>query len=188
MSASAFFLSASSTNTHCQPWALDPVGACSANSRHSISTSRGTGFSRSSRLRTERVVVRTSSTDRFEGHFARLHSAIMTAELTQEVSSRLTIRPLRLADHRGQVRPAGPASWSGSTSTAPTLIVYTMPNAAKVRHINRPSAGEPEPGLRRQRRRHHRGRRQRDHRRRGVDPRDDEPYWAKYGATPTSSG
>src|SRR6476469_3373341 len=64
MSASAFFFSGSSTKTHCQPCVLDPVGACSANSRHSMSTSRGTGFSRSSRLRTERVVVRTSSAER----------------------------------------------------------------------------------------------------------------------------
>src|ERR1700733_1780730 len=64
MSARAFFLSGSSTNIHCQPWELEPVGAWSASSRHSISTSRGTGRSRSSRLRTERVVVRTSSTER----------------------------------------------------------------------------------------------------------------------------
>src|ERR1700704_3938619 len=66
MSAIAFLLSASSTNTHCQPWELEPVGACSANSRHSSSTSRGTGFSKSSRLRTERVVVKTSSKERFK--------------------------------------------------------------------------------------------------------------------------
>ena len=65
MSASTFFFSGLSTNAHCQPWALEPVGAWSANSRHSNSTSRGTGFSKSSRLRTERVVVRTSSTDKF---------------------------------------------------------------------------------------------------------------------------
>ena len=64
MSPIAFFFSASSTNTHCQPCELEPVGACSASSRHSISTSRPTGLSKSRRLRTERVVVRTSSTDR----------------------------------------------------------------------------------------------------------------------------
>src|ERR1700758_2846034 len=64
MSPIAFFLSASSTNTHCQPCELEPVGACSASSRHSISTSRETGLSKSRRLRAERVVVRTSSTDR----------------------------------------------------------------------------------------------------------------------------
>src|ERR1700739_3795067 len=90
MSPRAFFLSASSTNTHCQPCWLDPVGAWIASSRHSSRTSRGTGFSKSRRFRTERVVVRTSSADRFrlvlggETTFAG-----MTAELTQEVSDRL---------------------------------------------------------------------------------------------------
>src|SRR5580693_9002575 len=64
MSPIAFFFSASSTNTHCQPCELEPVGACSASSRQSISTWCGTGLSKSRRLRTERVVVRTSSTDR----------------------------------------------------------------------------------------------------------------------------
>src|SRR6185312_16484042 len=64
MSAIVFFFSASSTKTHCQPCALEPVGACSASSRHSVSTSRLTGLSKSRRLRTERVVVRSSSTDR----------------------------------------------------------------------------------------------------------------------------
>src|SRR6516165_6303130 len=66
MSPIAFFLSGSSTNTHCQPCELEPVGACSANSRHSISTSWDTGLSKSRRLRTDRVVVRTSSIDRFK--------------------------------------------------------------------------------------------------------------------------
>src|ERR1700758_2400745 len=64
MSPIAFFFSASSPTTHCQPFELEPVGACNANSRHSISNSRETGLSKSRRLRTERVVVRTSSTDR----------------------------------------------------------------------------------------------------------------------------
>src|ERR1700692_469084 len=64
MSPIAFFLSSSSTKTHCQPCELEPVGACSARSRHSVSTSRDTGLSRSRRLRTERVVERTSSTDK----------------------------------------------------------------------------------------------------------------------------
>src|SRR5215469_16937992 len=76
MSPIAFFFSASSTNTHCQPCELDPVGACSASSRHSISTSRDTGLSKSRRLRTERVVVRTSSTDKLRvmfGDYIRPH-------------------------------------------------------------------------------------------------------------------
>ncbi|SKU06165.1 Uncharacterised protein [Mycobacteroides abscessus subsp. abscessus] len=65
MSAIAFFFSASSTITQCQPWWLEPVGACIAMLRHSSTTARSTGLSKSRRLRTERVVVRTSSADRF---------------------------------------------------------------------------------------------------------------------------
>src|SRR6185312_6569842 len=106
MSASAFFFSASSTNTHCQPWVLDPVGACSANSRHSISTSRGTGFSKSSLLRTERVVVRTSSAERL---------SVMTGDYIRRHGNRIHARGFRPAyrrsfgvvDHGGQIRPAG---------------------------------------------------------------------------------
>src|SRR6478735_4925905 len=64
MSARACFLSGSVTNTHCQPWELLPVGAWVAISRHSSITDRSTGVSKSSRLRTARVVVRTSSADR----------------------------------------------------------------------------------------------------------------------------
>src|ERR1700741_2609857 len=98
MSPIAFFFSASSTNPHCQPCELEPVGACSANSRHSINTSRGTGLSKSRRLRTERVVVRTSSTDSLRvmwGDYIRSIFGRMSVELTQEVSSRLT------SDHYG---------------------------------------------------------------------------------------
>src|ERR1700749_5143584 len=73
MSPIAFFLSTSSTNTHCQPCELEPVGACRANSRHSISTSRDTGLLKSRRLRTQRVVVRTWSTDRVRVMVWRLH-------------------------------------------------------------------------------------------------------------------
>src|SRR6478672_2154446 len=64
MSARACFLSGSVTNTHCQPWELLPVGAWVAISRHSSITDRSTGLSKSRRLRTARVVVRTSSADR----------------------------------------------------------------------------------------------------------------------------
>src|SRR6516165_7575152 len=89
MSPMAFFFSASSTNTHCQPCELEPVGACSARLRHSISTSWLTGLSKSRRLRTERVVVRTSSTDRLRVMFGG-YRQVMSVELTQEVSNRLT--------------------------------------------------------------------------------------------------
>src|SRR5205807_9829563 len=51
------------TTTHRQPCWLPPVGAWVARSRHSSITSAGTGLSRSSRLRTARVVVSSSSTD-----------------------------------------------------------------------------------------------------------------------------
>src|SRR5207302_1548065 len=89
MSPIAIFFSASSTKTHCQPCELEPVGACSAKSRHSISTSRATGLSKSRRLRTERVVVRTSSTDRLRVMCGDYRYG-MSVELTQEVSDRLT--------------------------------------------------------------------------------------------------
>ena len=59
------FLAGSSTTTQCQPWRLLPVGACMAISRQRSTTSRSTGRSKSSRLRTERVVVSTSSAVRF---------------------------------------------------------------------------------------------------------------------------
>src|SRR3989440_3369351 len=48
----------------CQPWVLLPVGAWRASSRHSRITSGSTGRERSSRLRTERVVVNKSSMER----------------------------------------------------------------------------------------------------------------------------
>ena len=56
-------LSASVTTIQRQPCELPPVGAWIARRRHSSITSGSTGRSRSRRLRTERVVVRTWSTD-----------------------------------------------------------------------------------------------------------------------------
>src|SRR5688500_11022827 len=60
-SASFFFLSASVTTSHRHPCEFDPVGAWIARSMHSVMTFGSTGFSRSSRLRTARVVVMTWS-------------------------------------------------------------------------------------------------------------------------------
>jgi hypothetical protein len=48
---------------HCQPCRFEPDGACRAISTHSRTRSRSTGRVRSSRLRTERVVVNSSSGD-----------------------------------------------------------------------------------------------------------------------------
>src|SRR5947209_5523122 len=137
MSPSAFFFSASSTNTHCQPWEFEPVGACSARLRHSISTSWPTGLSKSSRFRTERVVVRTSSTDRFRVMGWRLpadYRGAMSVELTQEVSSRL------MSDHYGWLttvaksgQPVPRLIWFYFDGAG--LTVYSMPQAAKVSHI-----------------------------------------------------
>src|SRR5579859_3366826 len=45
----------------CQVCLLPPVGACTAISRHSRNNSGSTGREKSSRLRTERVVVSSSS-------------------------------------------------------------------------------------------------------------------------------
>src|ERR1700738_4272665 len=105
MSPRALFLSASSTNTHCQPCWLEPVGAWIASSRHSSSTSRGTGVSKSRRLRTERVVVRTSSADRFRlvmgGDYIRGYDSRIDARRFREAQ----IGPLRVVDHRGEIRP-----------------------------------------------------------------------------------
>src|SRR4029079_13795579 len=104
MSASAFFFSESSTNTHCQPWALEPVGACSAKSRHSVNTSRETGFSKSRRLRTERMVFRTLSAERFKvtlRDYIRLYVSRIHARGDQQAR----IRSLRVVDDRGEVGP-----------------------------------------------------------------------------------
>src|ERR1700704_1334159 len=56
-------LSASVTTTQRQSCALLAVGACIASRTHSRMTSRSTGRVRSRRLRTDRVVVRSSSTE-----------------------------------------------------------------------------------------------------------------------------
>src|SRR5215469_9382218 len=109
MSPIAFFFSASSTNTHCQPCELEPVGACSARSRHSISTSRLTGLSKSRRLRTERVVVRTSSTDRLRvmfGDYIRPHERRTDTRGFQQAH----VGPLCVADDRREIRPTGTAA------------------------------------------------------------------------------
>src|SRR5208337_2435835 len=109
MSAIALRLSASSTNTHCQPCELEPVGAWSARSRHSMSTSRPTGLPKSRRLRTERVVVRTSSTDRLVvmcGGYIRPHERRTDTRGFQQAH----FRPLRMADHRRQIGATGAAA------------------------------------------------------------------------------
>lgn len=98
-------------------------------------TSRDTGLSKSSRLRTERVVVRTSSADRFKvmtGDYIRC----MTAELTPEVSGRLTEDVFGwLTTVAKSGLPVPRLIWfllDGSD-----LVLYTMPSAAKVAHIRR---------------------------------------------------
>src|ERR1700757_745850 len=62
MSAMAARLSPSVMTSQRQSWALLPVGACIASCMHSRITSRPTGWFRSRRLRTERVVLSNSST------------------------------------------------------------------------------------------------------------------------------
>ena len=52
---------ASVTTRKCQPWRFEPVGDWNAISMQRSTTFGSTGFARSSRLRTERVVVRSSS-------------------------------------------------------------------------------------------------------------------------------
>src|SRR5579863_6607878 len=61
----ARFFSASVTTTKCQFWLLEPVGACTASSRHSRISSGSTGREKSRRLRTARVVESSSSGVRF---------------------------------------------------------------------------------------------------------------------------
>src|ERR1700709_569708 len=58
MSAIFVFSSGSVTIIQRQSCRFDAVGACTASSRHSISVSRSTGRSKSSRLRTDRGVER----------------------------------------------------------------------------------------------------------------------------------
>src|SRR5581483_473084 len=64
MSAMAARLSSSVTTIQHQSCALLAVGACMANWMHSRIVLRSTGRVRSSRLRTARVVVSSSSTER----------------------------------------------------------------------------------------------------------------------------
>ena len=61
----AAIFSGSVTTTHSHCWPFEPVGAWSATSRHSVMVSSSIGLSKSMRLRTARVVVRTSSAERF---------------------------------------------------------------------------------------------------------------------------
>src|SRR4029450_4086925 len=56
--------------TQCQACRLDADGACRATSKHSRTKSRGTGLVRSSRLRTQRVVVSSAPGDRGSGGMA----------------------------------------------------------------------------------------------------------------------
>src|SRR5690349_13739079 len=73
MSEMAFRFTASSTTIQCQPCEFDPVGACNAICKHSSTTDRSTGRSKSSRLRTDRVVVSTSSAERLSFMAAAWH-------------------------------------------------------------------------------------------------------------------
>ena len=111
----------------------------------------------------------------------------MAAEFTQEVSSRLQ------ADHYGWLttvaksgQPVPKLVWFYFDGT--DIVVYSMPNAAKVRHIgNHPRVslnldsdgngggiivvgGEATVDAT------------------GADPREDGPYWAKYEADATRFG
>src|SRR5215471_3982919 len=96
----ARFRSASSTKTNCHSWRLDPVGAWTATWRHSSSSSRGTGRSKSSRLRTARVVVRISSTPAGTGR----GSAAMALQL-QTIAQRVV--PLELLQGQRALGPLG---------------------------------------------------------------------------------
>src|SRR5689334_22488632 len=65
MSATARRCASSVTTRKCQRCRFRPVGAWVARSTHSSISLRGTGREKSRRLRTARVVGRTSSADRF---------------------------------------------------------------------------------------------------------------------------
>src|SRR5215470_3032476 len=98
----ARFRSASSTRTNCHSWRLDPVGAWTATCRHSSSSSRGTGREKSSRLRTARVVVSTSSAESTSVVMALLLQAVaqpvVALELLQRQGPLGSLRVLRRVD------------------------------------------------------------------------------------------
>src|SRR5262245_15366077 len=103
MSPSALRFSASATTTQCQVWLLPPVGACVASSRHSRITAISTGREKSSRLRTERVVVRTSSTVRFRWDMAGLQALKRTPIVGRSYGAlrrQYTMRDRRALDRR----------------------------------------------------------------------------------------
>src|SRR4051794_29026970 len=99
MSASACFLSGSVTNNHCQPCELLPVGAWIASSRHSSTTERSTGLSKSSRLRTARVVDRTSSAERFNFIAAAWHLARGSSRVDEYAETNLANWNSRVPHH-----------------------------------------------------------------------------------------
>ncbi len=105
--------------TNCQPWLFDPVGACSAISRHRSTTVRSTGRSKSSRLRTDLVVVRTSRADRSNaGASGGLTSGSISA-VSQSV--RVTVEPdARLVTCQTVCSSPSPTASPTSRSTAPT--------------------------------------------------------------------
>ena len=105
-----------------------------------------------SRLRTERVVVRTSSADKFSVIFSRLHSRHGN-RITAGRHRTTPVRSLRLADHRRPIR---------ATGATPGVVLLRRRRCAGLHRAGRgegpphrpPSPGQPEPGLRRPRLRH----------------------------------
>src|SRR5258708_3298851 len=87
---------ASSTRTKCHSWRLEPVGAWTAACRHSTSTSRGTGRSKSSPLRTAPGRVRTSWA-------VSPRESLVTAGLLQAVAQRIV--PLELLQREWPLGP-----------------------------------------------------------------------------------
>ena len=112
--------SGSVTTSQCQPCRLPPVGACSATSRHSFTSSSGTGRVRSRRLRTERVVVSSSSGESgsvVTGHTFPQRSTTNTAD--SPAPGGRTSRPARYWANAGAARESGPITAAAFTGDRP---------------------------------------------------------------------
>src|SRR6476620_6522568 len=133
------FSAGSVTTTKCQDWRFDAVGACSAISRHSSIRAGSTGRSKSSRLRTERVVVRSSSgvsmvgeVSGTAGRVAPVHPARMTHWRVRAVTIAGRGPPVRVPEEARPVplkHPKGPSGPSHHLTPPPlfTTVADRIP-------------------------------------------------------------
>ena len=135
---SACFSSGSVTTTKCHDWRFEAVGACSAISRHSSSSAGSTGRSKSRRLRTERVVVRSSSGVSMSGK-CRAAVPPVRAEPSSDA------HPPRMRHSLAVARMIAPPAPTGSQRSRPMRRLRSVP----LKHPEGPVRPVPRPVARR---------------------------------------